>query len=172
MPFGASGYYYELVTRALPMNLTLGESRWQSLEHIRILYAEDYDLVLFTVKQLLELEGWGVDICRDGSAALNEIESDKRYDLLILDAQLPGRSGLTLIDRVRQLTHRRHLPIIMFTGSMPSEEALACGANAFLNKPTGLKELISTCHQLLNTDAKNDETPAIYENRLAMATVK
>lgn len=126
------------------------------MEHVRILYAEDYDLVLFTVKQLLELEGWGVDICRDGSAALNKIESDERYDLLILDAQLPGRSGLTVIDRVRQLTHRRHLPIIMFTGSMRPDEALTGGANVFLNKPTGLKELISTCYALLNSGAKND----------------
>jgi DNA-binding response OmpR family regulator len=120
------------------------------LQQIRILYAEDYDLVLFTVKQLLELEGWRVDICRDGSAALKKLESDDHYDLIILDAQMPGESGLVLVQKARRLAHRRRIPIIMFTGSLSREEALAAGADAFLNKPTGLKDLIATCNSLLD----------------------
>lgn len=129
------------------------------MQQIRILYAEDYDLVLFTVKQLLELEGWSVDICRDGAAGLKKLESDEHYDLIILDVQMPGASGLTLVQRTRQLTHRRHLPIIMFTGSLRYDDALAAGANAFLNKPAGLKELIATCKSLLasEADSKGDK---------------
>ena len=125
------------------------------MQPARILYAEDYDLVLFTVKQLLELENWRVEVCRDGSATLKKIESDEDYDLIILDAQLPGESGLSLIRRARQLAHRRHTPIIMFTGSLRQDEALAAGANAFLNKPTGLKDLIAACKSLLAADAGN-----------------
>jgi DNA-binding response OmpR family regulator len=119
------------------------------LQQARILYAEDYDLVLFTVKQLLELESWQVDICRDGATARKKLEGDERYDLIILDAQLTGESGLSLIHRARQLAHRRRTPIILFTGSLRHEEALAAGADAFLNKPTGLKDLITTCNYLL-----------------------
>jgi len=126
------------------------------LQQIRILYAEDYDLVLFTVKQLLELEGWHVDICRDGAAALKKIESDEHYDLIILDVQMPGESGLTLVQRARQLPHRRHLPVIMFTDSLQHEDALAAGANAFLKKPAGLKELIATCKSLLDPGANKE----------------
>ena len=126
------------------------------MQQIRILYAEDYDLVLFTVKQLLELEGWLVDVCRDGSAALKKIESDEHYDLIILDVQMPGESGLKLVQLARQLPHRRHLPVIMFTGSLRHDDALAAGANAFLNKPTGLKELITTCKSLLAPGANNE----------------
>jgi CheY-like chemotaxis protein len=125
------------------------------VQQIRILYAEDYDLVLLTVKQLLELEGWSVDICRDGVVGLKKIESDEHYDLIILDVQMPGASGLTLVQRARQLTHRRHLPIIMFTGSQRHDDAMAAGANAFLNKPAGLKELIATCKSLLAPAANN-----------------
>ena len=139
-------------------NLTLIEGRYLGLQQIRILYAEDYELVLFTVKQLLELEGWRVDICRDGAAALKKIESDDHYDLIILDAQMPGESGVALVQRARQLAHRRRVPIIVFTGSLRREDALAAGADAFLNKPTGLKNLISTCNSLL------DRQPAINES--------
>ena len=126
------------------------------MQQIRILYAEDYDLVLFTVKQLLELEGWQVDICRDGLAALKKIESDEHYDLIILDVQMPGESGLTLVQRARQLPHRRHLPVIMFSGSLQHDDALAAGANAFLNKPTGMKDLIATCKSLLDPEENNE----------------
>jgi len=125
------------------------------LQQTRILYAEDYDLVLFTVKQLLELESWQVDICRDGAAALKKLESDEHYDLIILDAQLPGESGLSLIQRARQLAHRRRIPVILFTGSLKHDEALAAGADAFLKKPTGLKNLIATCNSLLDEKHRN-----------------
>lgn len=126
------------------------------MQQIRILYAEDYDLVLFTVKQLLELEGWRVDICRDGTAALKKLENDEPYDLIILDAQMPGESGLVLVQRARQLAHRRRIPIIMFSGSLRREDALAAGADAFLNKPTGLKDLIATCNSLLDKRVTNE----------------
>jgi len=125
------------------------------LQQTRILYAEDYDLVLFTVKQLLELESWQVDICRDGAAALKKLESDEHYDLIILDAQLPGESGLSLIQRARQLAHRRRVPVILFTGSLKHDEALAAGADAFLKKPTGLKDLIATCNSLFDEKHRN-----------------
>ncbi len=127
----------------------------------RILYAEDYDLVLFTVKQLLELESWQVDICRDGASARKKLEGDELYDLIILDAQLTGESGLSLVQRARSLTHRRRVPIILFTGSLGHEDTLATGADAFLNKPIGLKDLIATCNLLL--DVKNGSGSDIGE---------
>ena len=142
--------------QVLLTNLTIVKGRCLDLQQIRILYAEDYDLVLFTVKQLLELEGWRVDICRDGLAALKKLESEDHYDLIILDAQMPGESGLALVHKARQLAHRRRVPIIMFTGSLRRDDALAAGADAFLNKPTGLKDLIATCNSLLAKTVKNE----------------
>jgi CheY-like chemotaxis protein len=120
------------------------------LQQIKILYAEDYDLVLFTVKQLLELEGWSVDICRDGSEALKKIEGAEHYDVIVVDAELPGTSGINLLSRARELTHRRRTPMIMFTANDCEAEALAAGADAFLRKPGGIRDLIQTIERLLN----------------------
>ena len=117
---------------------------------IKILYVEDYDLVLFTVKQLLELEGWLVDICRDGVAAQKKLESAEGYDLIILDCELPGMRGFDLLHRARELTARRATPIIMFTASNFEDELLAAGADAFLRKPGGIRDLIPTIEALLN----------------------
>ena len=116
---------------------------------IKILYADDYDLVLFTVKQMLEMENWRVDVCRDGAVALKRIEGEERYDLIILDERLPGISGLDLIKRARLAKHLRATPIMMFTATHCEEQALAAGANAFLRKPSGIGELLETCRGFL-----------------------
>ncbi len=120
------------------------------MPQINILYVEDYELVLFTVKQLLELEGWRVDVCRDGTTALKKIEGIEQYHLIVLDADLPGISGLELVRRARKLTHRRRTPIIIFTASEYDAEASAAGANALLKKPNGIRDLIPTIEMLIN----------------------
>ena len=122
------------------------------MQQVRILYAEDYDLVLFTVKQLLEGENWRVEVCRDGPAALKKIDSEESYDLLILDERLNGVNGTELLRRARQSSHLRATPAVMFTASPCEDDARAAGADAFLRKPSGLKDLISTCRRLLKLD--------------------
>ncbi|HEX8473622.1 MAG TPA: response regulator [Pyrinomonadaceae bacterium] len=125
------------------------------MQQIKILYAEDYDLVLYTVKQLLELEGWRVELCRDGATALKRIETREHYDLLILDADMPGMHGLELLKRARSMTHRRRTPVILFTATDCEAEARSAGADAFLKKPNGIRDLIQTVEQLL--DGRNSQ---------------
>jgi CheY-like chemotaxis protein len=119
------------------------------LQRVKILYAEDYDLVLFTVKQWLEAEDWAVDVCRDGEAALKKITGEEHYDLLILDERLRGVSGVELIRRARRSPRLSETPIVVFTAVPCDAEVLAAGANAFLKKPSGLKDLLDTCRRLL-----------------------
>ena len=116
---------------------------------VRILYVDDYDLVLLTVKQILELEGWQIDVCRDGASACREIEGAKQYDLLILDCQLPCANGLTLVRSARASSHHRETPIIMFTASDCEQEAVAAGVNIFLKKPMGIIQMVEAVKQLL-----------------------
>ncbi len=119
------------------------------LPEVKILYVDDYDLVLLTVKQILELEGWQVDVCGDGASARQEIEGGKPYDLLILDCQLPRANGLALVHTARASSNHRETPIIMFTASDSKHEALAAGVNIFLKKPMGLMEIVNAVKQLL-----------------------
>jgi CheY-like chemotaxis protein len=121
------------------------------LQRPKILYVDDHDLVLFTVKQLLESEGWIVDACRDSAAALKKIAGDAHYDLLIFDEHLPGVSGLELATRARGSMHLRPVPIVMFTAAPCEDEARERGVNAFLRKPGQLGELVATCRELLQT---------------------
>src|SRR5215212_1718447 len=108
------------------------------MPHITILLVEDSDMVLRAVKKTLELEGWRVEVCEDGVAALRELEGEAQYDLIITENDLPGATGLELIRRARLLPHRRQTPIIMFSSGPHRAEALRAGADEFLKKPEGI----------------------------------
>ena len=117
---------------------------------INILYAEDFPPVKLIVKETLELEGWRVEACDDGLTALRQIESSERYDLILLDNDLPGVSGVELAVRARALRHRRHTPIIMLSATERRCDANAAGVNIFLKKPEGMSSLVETIKQLLS----------------------
>ncbi|HEX8072888.1 MAG TPA: response regulator [Pyrinomonadaceae bacterium] len=129
------------------------------MRQITVLYVEDHDLVLFTVKQLLELEGWRVQICRDGADAGKQLSGEDPFDLIILDAELPSVSGFELIRHARALTHRRTTPIIMFTARDHGDEATAAGAVACLKKPGGIKDLLATCYHVLQLEPGQESEP-------------
>ena len=120
---------------------------------LTILHAEDNSLVAGAVRDALEHEGWRVTLCADGDAAMREIEGAGRYDLLLLDTELPGVGGFELIRRARALPHRRETPIIMLSATDCGAEAYRAGVSVFLRKPEGVGELVSTVARLLHQGA-------------------
>src|SRR4051812_17195793 len=96
---------------------------------LTILYAEANTVLMLNVTEMLEDEGWRVDVCPDGPSALEKIASDAPYDLLLLDSCLPGVQGLELADRARSLAHRRNTPIIILSTMDLGRRARRAGAN-------------------------------------------
>lgn len=119
------------------------------MQPITILYAEDFQPVKHIVKEMLELEGWGVEDCEDGLAALDKIRSGEQYDLILLDDDLPGITGIALASLARTLEHLRHTPIVMLSATERRRDARTAGVNVFLRKPEGMKSLVETIRQLL-----------------------
>lgn len=117
---------------------------------INILYAEDFQPVKLIVKETLELEGWRVEDCDDGFTALRRIESGEPYDLILLDDDLPGLSGVELATRARALPHRSRTPIIMLSATERRSDARVAGVDIFLKKPEGMASLVETIKQLLS----------------------
>ncbi|HEX8632973.1 MAG TPA: response regulator [Pyrinomonadaceae bacterium] len=114
-----------------------------------ILLVEDNRAVAVAVRDALEEEGWAVRHCADGAHAHREIASDAHYDLLLLDNELPGASGIELVRRARSLPRRRQTPIIMFSASDCAADARRAGADAFLRKPRDIALLVETVARLL-----------------------
>lgn len=116
-----------------------------------ILLVEDNKAVADAVKGTLEHQGWNVVNCDDGRTAQQKISGSARYDLLMLDNELPGVKGVDLVRHVRKLPHRRRTPIIVFSASDCEREAWRSGADAFLKKPEGMGTVVSTVRRLLRS---------------------
>ena len=115
----------------------------------KILYAEDYRLIAHYTKEVLEAQGWQVDSCVDGLAALKQIESETAYDLLLLDDQMPGINGMELLRKARELAHRKRTPVIILSASDCAAEARRAGADGFLKKPDDFDSLVTVITRLL-----------------------
>jgi CheY-like chemotaxis protein len=121
---------------------------------VNVLHVEDNEMVAKTIKDLLAPRGWKVETCADGAAALKKIASRSRYDLLLLESDLPSLSGIQLIQLARNLAHRRRTPIVILSATLDEAAARQAGADAFLRKPEDIMAVGETIARLLQS-AKN-----------------
>lgn len=114
-----------------------------------VLHVEDYKPAARMVRDALGSE-YHVESCANGSVALEFLRTRGRLDVLIVDNNLPGISGLELVLRVRSIVHRRNLPIIMLARDDVEKEAWRAGVDAFVQKNEAISQLPSTVARLLN----------------------
>jgi DNA-binding NtrC family response regulator len=91
---------------------------------------------------LLTSEGYSVDLAQNGTEGLRKLE-ERAYDLALLDLMMPDRSGMEVLQEVRQ--RDRETPIFMITayGSVEAAvQALKLGANDYFSKPWDNEKLI------------------------------
>ena len=116
---------------------------------MRILIVEDEKRLAGTLQELLHRQGYTADVCYDGISGLDNARSDI-YDLLVLDAMLPGMDGFTLLRQLRQRGSR--LPVLMLTARSELNDrvrGLDAGADYYLTKPFEPEELLACIRSLL-----------------------
>ncbi len=110
---------------------------------LKILVVEDEPSLIFTLRDTLESEGYAVIVSEDGEQAV-ELVQEHNPDLMILDIMLPGKSGYDICKEVRDLKFT--FPIIMLTAKdqeIDKVKGLNLGADDYLTKPFGVKELLA-----------------------------
>lgn len=116
----------------------------------KVLYVEDnVDAVIF-VKQIVNKIGdYELKVIENGSDIL-KLTSDINYikenmpEIILLDINLPGMNGFEILKHIRAQAKFKNIPVIMFTSSESKpdvEQSYACGANAYLVKPSSLESL-------------------------------
>jgi len=123
----------------------------KKLQTIKILHVEDNVAVASMMKETLMREGWEIETCADGKAAMKKIASHTRYDLLLLDYDLPGVNGMQLVQQARGLAHRRAVPIIILSATLDEMAAQMAGADASLRKPEDISSVVKTVARLLQS---------------------
>jgi len=109
----------------------------------RILLAEDQEDNIATMVPYLQAQGFEILLARNGLEAIAQAE--QHPDLILMDIQMPEMDGLEAIRRIRLNPNFSRVPIIALTAlAMPGdrERCLEAGANEYLTKPVGLKQLL------------------------------
>ena len=108
---------------------------------MHLLVIEDERVLCETIVRSLRRLAYSVDHCYDGDKAL-ELLGTERYDLVLLDLNLPGKDGMTVLRTFRQ--RDRETPVLILSARSEVKdkvEGLDAGANDYLSKPFHLAEL-------------------------------
>lgn len=121
-----------------------------------LLIVEDNMLNREIAVEILKEYGFTLDTASNGQEALDKLNSHPdRYDLVLMDIQMPVMDGLTCARNIRSSHNEklRSIPIVAMTANAFEEDhqkALAAGMNDFLTKPIHPEELIRILHNLLH----------------------
>ena len=131
---------------------------------IKVLLVDDEQQFVETLAQRLETRGFVVDTALDGDRCL-AILMDKDMDVVVLDVQMPGRSGIDTLKEIKKL--RPLSEVIMLTGHATVEtaiEGMKLGAFDYLMKPTEIDELVDKINRAYKRKAE-------HEDRIRQATI-
>jgi DNA-binding response OmpR family regulator len=116
----------------------------------RILVVEDESHIADGLRFNLEVEGHSVAVTENGEQALELLEQQEHFDLMVLDVMLPGKDGFTVARELREKNN--FIPVLMLTARGRPEDVLRgfeAGADDYLPKPFNLDILIARIGGLL-----------------------
>lgn len=135
----------------------------------RLLLVDDDDFICSVMESGLVQLGYQVDIANDGWLAWNKLQSaPNRYDLVLLDKNMPRMDGITLLKQLKSDPGLAKLPVVMLTGDHHPEEVaegLAAGAFYYLIKPAAPQILDAVIANALEDRRRKDELREIVSHQ-------
>jgi two-component system, NtrC family, response regulator AtoC len=125
----------------------MNEHRHEASPSQRILVVDDEDQMCLSLKELLENEGFHVDIALSAREAFSHLHGGGRYSLVICDIRMPEMGGISLLSKIGS-----ELPVIMITAYASIDTArrvFKLGARDYLTKPFKFDELLVMVRQYM-----------------------
>ena len=119
----------------------------------KVLIVEDDPHILLGLEEVLKSDGFDVAVCSRGDQAMDAVKKH-RPTLIVLDVMLPGLSGYDICKQLR--AKKVATPILMLTAKgqeIDKVVGLELGADDYVTKPFGVRELLARIHALLRRTA-------------------
>ncbi|MCJ8273558.1 MAG: response regulator, partial [Psychrosphaera sp.] len=140
----------------LPADLAFGSTAIDDLERqqiatihqhqFRLLLVDDEQAERQVLADHLSVAGYQLVEAQNGQQAMDAIEQDGPFDLMLLDIMMPGIGGFEVCQKIRQDHHTSDLAIVLLTTTNQALELVHCfavGGNDYISKPVGKFELLA-----------------------------
>ena len=149
-------------TKNLVTRHTIEENIRRREKEFMILIAEDNPINQKVIRRQIENLGFTADIVSNGQEALDAY-SEKDYDLIFMDCQMPVLDGYSATTEIRQLekSTSKHIPIVALTASAiqgDREKCLEVGMDEYISKPTNQQKLNEVINQFINANPEYSES--------------
>lgn len=122
-----------------------------SVSPCKVLIVDDEPSIVTPLKFLMEQQGHAVRIVTDGAEVVPAVEADPP-DVILLDVNLPNRSGYDLCETIRNEPAWSDVRIVLLTvksREVDVEKGRALGADAYITKPFAIQDVVNTVNDLI-----------------------
>ena len=149
-------------------------ARWTYVldEPTRILVVDDDPILREFASVHLATPSAAIDTAADGESALQALRA-RRYDVVLLDIEMPRLDGFSLLATIRTDDNLRHLPVIMLTGHddiASIDQAYQAGANSFAAKPVNWRQLSYHIRYVIRASSMETAREARDNGKIGMST--
>lgn len=128
----------------------------------KILLVDDDEGLVELLAQVMELEGFTIDIANNGQEALEKLDSS--HDLILLDVMMPVLNGIETLKRIRQ---KFETPVLMLTARGDEIDrviGLELGADDYLPKPFNDRELVARMKAILRRSHNKTDSETVEQS--------
>lgn len=118
----------------------------------KVLIVDDSKSIREVLSGVLEEIGFETVKCEDGDDALNTVNGQSNFNLVMTDINMPNRDGISLIAELRKKDEFKYTPILVLTTESQAEkkmEAKKAGATGWIVKPFDKEKLLSTISKVV-----------------------
>jgi adenylate cyclase len=132
--------------------------------HGKILIVDDQAVNILLLERMLRGAGYVSITSTQQSGEVCELHLRNRYDLILLDIQMPDMDGFQVMESLNEIEPDGYLPVLVIT-AQPGHKlrALQTGAKDFISKPFDLAEVLARVHNMLEVRLLHGESKRLYD---------
>ena len=135
----------------------------------RILIVDDQEFDIRLLERILKNAGYLAISSTTDPFKVSELHQSNRYELILLDIEMPGMDGFAVIENLKKIDPEDYLPVVVVTSQSSHKlHALQLGAKDFISKPFDLPEVLARVHNLLEVRLLHEESKkyskALYQS--------